>query len=279
MFVEAAIVGVRALPLLLANCPAAMMQLRRPAASRFRAAGRGRRMERLRTVHQALEPRPAALQAAAPPIEPLRQHDDGSVVGEDLELLGRHERTAAEARDYRTAGILRDTLEALRPQQQLSIEDCSPTDVGEQHAFFLKHGFILLHDILPKEKIPRAQAAWTAAQERAEAVWQAKKAAGPDGGLDQSQLLYYDLPNLLAEDDVFIDMIDSPALVPILSRITGSPDALDPQSSLRAAGYTGCMRCGAMGGRVVPTETDTDGYTRWHLDQPLPDDAANPNCA
>ena len=188
---------------------------------------------------------------------------------DDLQTLQQQEQAAAASRDYRAAGILRDTLEALLPESRLSIEQCSPTDPDEQHAFFLKHGFILLHNILPQEKRPRAQAAWNRAQERAEAEWHARRISGPNnGGLDDSQLLYYDIPNLLAEDDVFLDMIDSPALVPVLSRITGTPDALDPQSSLRAAGYTGCMRVGGMGGRIVPTESDTDGYTRWCADSP-----------
>ena len=32
---------------------------------------------------------------------------------------------------------------------------------------------------------------------------------------------------------------------------------MDPESTVAAAGYTGCMRVGAMGGRVVPSESDT----------------------
>ena len=66
----------------------------------------------------------------------------------------------------------------------------------------------------------------------------------------------------MALDDVFIDMVDSPALVPVMSRITGTPKALDPESSVQAANYTGCMRLGDMGGRIVPCDSDTDGYTR-----------------
>ena len=87
----------------------------------------------------------------------------------------------------------------------------------------------------------------------------------------------HDLPNLLAEDDAFLEMVDSPALVPVMSRITGTPAALEPGGSVVGSSYTGCMRVGAMGGRVVPYERGTHGYTRWHLDQPLPDDPDNPN--
>jgi hypothetical protein len=114
-------------------------------------------------------------------------------------------------------------------------------DPEEQHAFFLKHGFILLHNILPNDKLPRAQAAWNRAQDRAEAEWHAKRNSGPDsGGLDASQMLYYDLPNLLAEDDVFLDMIDSPVLVPVLSRITGEQhsDTHPAQCTMHSASAT-----------------------------------------
>ena len=104
-----------------------------------------------------------------------------------------------------------------------------------QHAFFLEHGFVFLRDVLPPEMLPRAQAAWTAAEERAQAEWEAKMAAGADG-LTQQDQRFFDLPNLLSEDDVFIDMVDSPALVPVLSRLTGSEQALSPDSTLRAAG-------------------------------------------
>ena len=34
---------------------------------------------------------------------------------------------------------------------------------------------------------------------------------------------FFDIPNLLEVDDVFIDIIDSPALVPLLSRVAGNP--------------------------------------------------------
>jgi hypothetical protein len=184
------------------------------------------------------------------------------------------EQEAVAVQDYRQAGFLRSAFEALRPKPQMTAEECSPEGVDEQHAFFLQHGFILLRNILPADKLKRAQEAWTRAQSKAEGLWQAKRAAGK---LDASTSLYYDLPNLLSEDDCFIDMIDSPALVPVMSRITGSPQALDPSSSIKAAGYTGCMRVGGMGGRVIPSSTTTHGPYSWHNDQPLPDDDHNPN--
>eukprot|EP01050_Picozoa_sp_SAG11_P013797 SAG11_NODE_1639_length_4533_cov_5.684484_3_plen_412_part_00 len=231
-----------------------------------------KRLRRLGEVFWNVERSDSA--AVALPL--VRLGDDGSVLPEDLDMLQRLEAEAATSKEYRRAGALRSTFEALRPKSRMTLESCAPTDVDEQHAFFLEHGFILLRDLLPAETLARAQAAWTRAQERAEAAWQVKK-GGDVGGLSPSQRLYFDLPNLLAEDDSFIDMIDSPALVPLMSRITGVPDALDPARSIKEFGYSGCMRVDGMGGRVVPSDAGTDGYTRWHNDQPLPDDSDLPN--
>ena len=200
----------------------------------------------------------ACAAAPPPPVEVLlprlRQHDDGQLLAEDLDTLRQDELTAARVQNYRQAALLHDTYQALRPQRRLTLAECAPTDVEAQHAFFLEHGFLLIHNIIQPEQVARAQAAWNVAQERAEAAWEANKVA-LGTALDASQQLYYDLPNLLEEDDVFIDMIDSPALVPVMSRITGSERALDPDSTVAAAGYTGCMRVGGMGGRVVPSES------------------------
>ena len=48
--------------------------------------------------------------------------------------------------------------------------------------------------------------------------WEAK--GRPDG--------FFDIPNLLELDDAFIDLIDSPKIVPMMSRVTGFEAALDP---------------------------------------------------
>ena len=78
----------------------------------------------------------------------LRQHDDGRLLDEDLELLRQQELTAAAAQDYRRAAHLHDIHEALRPQRRLTLAECAPTDVDAQHAFFLENGFLLIHNTL-----------------------------------------------------------------------------------------------------------------------------------
>eukprot|EP01052_Picozoa_sp_SAG31_P080845 SAG31_NODE_40693_length_279_cov_0.955556_1_plen_87_part_01 len=87
-------------------------------------------------------------------------------------MLREEELSAARAQDYRRAALLHEAQQALRPQRRLSLAECSPTGVEAQHAFFLEHGFLLINNIIPPEHLPRAQAAWSAAQERAEAAWQ-----------------------------------------------------------------------------------------------------------
>ena len=213
---------------------------------------------RLRHLNRAL----GAAGAAEPaPTKLFRQHDDGTIVQEDLEALLQQEQAAVQAKDYRAAQLLRGTWEVLRPKPRLTLEECAPTDVEEQVAFFLQHGFCILHGVIPAEALPRAQAAWTAAQEQAEAAWEANALGENQNKADRS---FFDISNVLALDDVFIDMIDSPAVVPLLSRVTGNPRALDPESTIAAAASDGCMWVGGMGGRIVPSEGNADGYTKWH---------------
>ena len=239
-------------------------------------------MDRMRRIGEALgvahdygiSRANSAAVATSTDLPRVRLRDDGTAHPADLAMLQDAEQEAVRLRAYRRAGFLHSAFEALRPKPRMTVEDCCPDSVDEQRAFFLQHGFIFLRNILPPDKLKRAQAAWTRAQARAEGQWQARKAAG---ALDASTSLYYDVPNLLSEDDCFIDMIDSPALVPLMSHITGSPQALDPSSSIKAAGYTGCMRVGGMAGRVIPSSINTHGPYSWHNDQPLPDDNHNPN--
>jgi hypothetical protein len=151
-------------------------------------------------------------------IKKLRQHDDGSVWAEDLEMLRHQEQEAAQQQSYRHAQLLHDIRHALGPKPQLTLGDCAPTGVDAQLEFFLQNGFCILHNVLTAEQLPRAQAAWVAAEEQAEAAWREAGSAGEG----QNTATYFDIPNLLALDDVFIDMVDSPALVPLLSRVTGA---------------------------------------------------------
>ena len=122
-------------------------------------------------------------------------------------------------------------------------------------------------DVLEPAQLARAQAAWQQRQPAVQEEWEGK--GRPDG--------FFDIPNLLELDDAFIDLVDSPKIVPMMSRVTGFEAALDPDRSVGSASTTGCMRVGGMSGRVVPTlEPGEDGYTWWHNDMAQPDDWAMP---
>jgi hypothetical protein len=185
----------------------------------------------------------------------LRQHDDGSVLAEDLVELERLEFEAAARRDYRQATLLHCTLDALQPKPALTRQLCAPSTVDAQEDFFLQNGFVVINDVLRPDQLSRAQAAWVQAQPQAQADWEAQ--GRPDG--------FFDIPNLFELDDAFVDMVDSPALVPLMARVTGFQHALDPAQSISAGGATGCTRCSKMSGRVVPSG-GTESYTWWHND-------------
>ena len=81
-------------------------------------------------------------------IKKLRQHDDGSVWAEDLEMLRHQEQEAAQQQSYRHAQLLHDIRHALGPKPQLTLGDCAPTGVDAQLEFFLQNGFCILHNVL-----------------------------------------------------------------------------------------------------------------------------------
>ena len=90
----------------------------------------------------------AAEQPQQPPAERLvlphrlEQADDGTLLPAEVAMLESLEAEAAARRDYRRAGQLRDTLEALTPARPpLSLAACSPHSPEEQRDFFWENGF------------------------------------------------------------------------------------------------------------------------------------------
>lgn len=57
---------------------------------------------------------------------------------------------------------------------------------------------------------------------------------------------------------------------------TGDYRNLEPDRA-GAVAVDGCMWVGGMGGRVVPSSGNADGYTRWHRDKPSSHAAENPS--
>lgn len=209
----------------------------------------------------------------------LRQNDDGSIVAADLDRLKERELAAARDAQYRLAAQLYATWDSLRPKPPLTVAEASPTGVEAQHAFFLENGFCVVPSVLSGDALGRAQHAWMRAQDETQREWDEQRQGGSGRGADNLRFenrdvyrTFFDIPNLLEVDDVFLDMVDSPALVPLLSRVAGNPQGLDPESSIAATRYDGTMRVGGMVGRVVPSVDNENGYTRWHFDHKRPDE-------
>ena len=189
----------------------------------------------------------------------LLQLDDGSVTAGGLERLEQLELAAAAKHDYRQAASLQVMLKALRPMPTWTHEQCAPVGVDAQVDFFLHHGFVVVDSVLGAGQLGSARAAWTTAQVTAQRDWEARDK--PDG--------YFDIPNLLELDDVFVDLIDSPALVPLVARLTGFDDPSDPDKSVIYGPVNGSTRASKMTGRVVPSG-DAASYTWWHSDVSMP---------
>jgi hypothetical protein len=60
----------------------------------------------------------------------------------------------------------------------------------------------------------------------------------------------------------FLDLIDHPRLLPLLSEVCGCGGLLDGVPA--ESPYHGVVRTGGMSGRVVPSEANEQGYLSWH---------------
>ena len=168
-------------------------------------------------------------------------------------MLERREGEAARDRQYRLAAQLRDTIDALTPRQPpLTLADCAPPTPELRRDFFWENGFCVLYGLLQGDALQRAQAAWLAAEPAAERAWQ--------DATDGSAGRHFSLPPLTELDDVFLDLVDHPSLVSVLSHVAGDPSALDSEDGRPYNKYHGAMRySSAMQGLVVPP--NADGYT------------------
>lgn len=148
----------------------------------------------------------------------LAQRADGTVTAEALAVLHERELAAAAGSEYRLAAQLRDLREVLGPRPPLSLEQASPTDVDDQHEFFLRNGFVVVPRVLDGERLHRAQRAYTAAMVPHRLAWEQERARGEgigrEGGLrflsgSDAYRTFYNgkFADLMAEDDVFLDLV------------------------------------------------------------------------
>lgn len=91
----------------------------------------------------------------------------------------------------------------------------NPTDIEAIKLKYDTHGFVHLQGIIPAPFLARLNAAFDAAAQAARiplnAAEQSKKA--PSG--------FYDIPAILDQDEVFVDLADHPAIFPVLTALVG----------------------------------------------------------
>eukprot|EP01047_Picozoa_sp_COSAG01_P055561 COSAG01_NODE_6200_length_3797_cov_318.655760_4_plen_285_part_00 len=106
---------------------------------------------------------------------------------------------------------------------------------------------------------------------------------------------FFDIPKLFEADDVFLNLIDRPKVVELLSRLVGlgGLDAGNDERRLiqgevtsrykgfpasRHSPYHGIAQAGGCQARVVPSsEANSHGYISWHRDKPPADGWPLPN--
>ena len=197
---------------------------------------------------------------------PLAQNADGSITADALVELHERELAAAASGEYRLAAQLRDLREVLGPRPPLTLEQASPAGVDEQYEFFLQNGFLVVPRVLVGERLLRAQRAYAAAMAEPRHEWEQERARGEgigrEGGLrwatgsDAYRTFYSGkFTDLMAEDDVFLDLVDSPKLLPVLMRVVGLGGLAEDGAAVPAVSpYNGMARSGGMTPRVVPSE-------------------------
>ena len=93
-----------------------------------------------------------------------------------------------------------------------------------------------MENVLDGKELRRAQVTWLRNQQVVEQRWKDGNAVRRDGRTDLGFETYFDIPNLMNLDDVFIDLIDSPKLLPLLSTVCGRREGLEEHSSIEATG-------------------------------------------
>ena len=64
----------------------------------------------------------------------------------------------------------------------------------------------------------------------------------------------------MGQDSVFLDLVDSPKLLPVLSLLVGLGGIEGEEDKPQVSPYNGTARTGGGGARVVPSEENTNGY-------------------
>ena len=88
-------------------------------------------------------------------------------------------------------------------------------DIARINLQFETQGFVHLKQVIPQAILSRAQVAFDAAAERHQEEWSRAVAAGAEDAR------FYDIPHILDQDGVFVDLVDLDTLLPVLVAVVG----------------------------------------------------------
>ena len=182
-----------------------------------------------------------------------------------MKYAGGHEMTLRPVarRDYRLASMVADAASVFAPSgPPLTLADCAPSTTEGRYEFYLKHGFVVIHDAIPKDKIAACQVAWLRLEPASRQAFEESVAEAE--GSDQIPMTFYGVDGLCEAEDAFIDLMDNPRTLPLMALLCGHGDP-----TLMKNQTDGVVRSAAgNGGRIVPPDRNPDGYCCWHRDMP-----------
>lgn len=230
----------------------------------------------------------------------------GQMTSAGLADLTRRKQAAIAAEDYRMAEYLKQTISVLGPNDcPTTTEDCVGSAEDPQAAadLFFQNGFIILRDCFTPSAVAAMSAAWDVADSIERPAWESARRASrgiarhgfpanrvPDGIGVVSRKFYGLSASLFDLDDAFVDLIDSPKVLPVLKwvltkgsglpHLNGEPELTSAQGTLPKpvtsprmediagareqaafqANY-GTLICTGAGARIYPADADGTGYT------------------
>jgi len=101
----------------------------------------------------------------------------------------------------------------------------SKSEIAEIKLKYETQGFVHLRSVIPDHMLKHTRTAFDTASERHFDQWQ--KAAKADTGESR----FFDIPNILDQDPIFVDLVDLPTIFPVLVDIVGEDIQLNHTSA------------------------------------------------
>ena len=189
---------------------------------------------------------------------PVLDVEDGAIPEAQLRELEAVRDSAASSRDFRSAALHQDLITTLGPAPTPQLSACLALQTADERAaFFLEHGFCVIK-AFEGATLHRLQEAWMRASEPIKRSWEetvARDGARLVGGSRAD--LFFDIPDILEQDDAFLETVDQPDVSDVLQRVVGSG-----------------VRCWQSLARTLPATGDRaaddplarSAYSTWHRD-------------